>query len=320
MIPVRVARVSIFKYRKNLSYFVEALQKQGRHVIVMTPNQLRWTEDLKGLYGESPYDPESEMGFTAQLEEYVRAVREIAFEQSVDIVDVYSAYDKWQTVHRESCAALLLDGIHPNTAGHTIVTKRVNGLIDTQRFYHFMKKYLAGLFAVFAFGSIQTAAVAGLELTVNSTTQQFWFSGSTTGTGTSSDPNESILEWNTGVLTGGASSTAIESAFTTSNGEVEPINLVYYANGGLDLTFYVAFVFPGTPITITADDSFKFSYSSTSAMGISVGALRGERHSDTPNQGSWCRPDQYERGARAFHLCYVGSRNNDTSSGQESSP
>jgi lysophospholipase L1-like esterase len=56
--PVKQPRVSLEQYVKNLKHVIETLRKSNTAVILMTPNPLRWTPELKGMYGKPPYDPD----------------------------------------------------------------------------------------------------------------------------------------------------------------------------------------------------------------------------------------------------------------------
>ena len=109
--------VSPDEYEANLEGFVTALKDQGSKVILMTPNPLRWTDKLKNLYGKPPYDPDDPDGFNLLLTDYAERVRQIAARQDVPLVDSFRLFheDEEHTVDQ-----LLLDGMHPNDAGHAI--------------------------------------------------------------------------------------------------------------------------------------------------------------------------------------------------------
>jgi lysophospholipase L1-like esterase len=114
---VTVPRVPIDDYEANLEGFVTTLKERGAKVILMTPNPLRWTEKLKELYGRPPYDAEDPDGFSFLLRTYTERVRQIAARNDVPLVDTFTLFyeDEQHTVDE-----LLLDGMHPNDAGHAI--------------------------------------------------------------------------------------------------------------------------------------------------------------------------------------------------------
>lgn len=104
-------RVSLDRYGVNLRYFIRELKKQQAQVVLMTPNSLRWTPKLKELYGKYPYLTDQPDGFNVLLKQYAELVRKIGKEQSVPVVDVYAAFEKYGKKTGQSVEHLLLDGI-----------------------------------------------------------------------------------------------------------------------------------------------------------------------------------------------------------------
>lgn len=119
--PETEPRVSKERYIQNLEKIIETLKARKCGVILMTPNQMCWTQRLKENYGKPPYDTNDLDGFNVTLREYAQAVREIAAKQKVPLVDVYAAYTAYGKVENQSVNNLLLDGMHPNDKGHRIV-------------------------------------------------------------------------------------------------------------------------------------------------------------------------------------------------------
>lgn len=114
---VTVPRVPIDDYEANIEGFVTALKERGSRVILMTPNPLRWTHKLKELYGKPPYDADDPDGFNLLLTDYAERVQQLAARNEVPLVDSFTLFaeDEQHTVDE-----LLLDGMHPNDAGHAI--------------------------------------------------------------------------------------------------------------------------------------------------------------------------------------------------------
>ena len=112
-------RLPLPKYQDNLRYFVRALKSRGATPVLLTPNPLEWTPKLLEMYGKAPYEPEREDGFNVLLNDYVQAVREIAKEENVLLVDVQSLFKKHK--RRTPGQSLLLDGMHPNEYGHRLI-------------------------------------------------------------------------------------------------------------------------------------------------------------------------------------------------------
>ena len=76
----------------------------------------RWTPKLRELYGKPPYRPQDADGFDAPLlARYNETVRNLARELAVPLVDIHAAFAA------KNPDVLLLDGMHPNDAGHQLV-------------------------------------------------------------------------------------------------------------------------------------------------------------------------------------------------------
>jgi lysophospholipase L1-like esterase len=128
--PATVSRVPLPEYVRNLRTMIRSAREQQIHVILMTPNPLRWTPKLKELYGRPPYDPAAEEGCErATLLPYVAAVRLMAAEMKVPLVDVHAAYPTFAARHQTTVDGLLLDGMHPNDWGHELVAELILPLI-----------------------------------------------------------------------------------------------------------------------------------------------------------------------------------------------
>ncbi|MCA8992808.1 MAG: SGNH/GDSL hydrolase family protein [Planctomycetaceae bacterium] len=121
--PATGPRVSLEQYEQNLAGFVEQLKSRDVHVILMTPNPLQWTDKLKQLYRKPPYDANNPDGFNVLLTKYAAAVRRIAKEQSVPLIDVDVAFREYGQEPDQSMNDLLLDGMHPNERGHRLITE-----------------------------------------------------------------------------------------------------------------------------------------------------------------------------------------------------
>jgi len=119
--PARQPRVAIEAYEEHLRTFVRTLRDRGVKVVLMTPSPFRWTPGLKKRYGKPPYQPDDPDGLNVLLQTYAATVRQIAEEEGVVLVDVDEAFSAYDRVAGQSVDDLLLDGIHPNEAGHRLV-------------------------------------------------------------------------------------------------------------------------------------------------------------------------------------------------------
>lgn len=127
--PAESSRVSLADYEANLRRFVTEIQGAGAEVILMTPNQVRWTPALLEMYGKPPYDPEDVQGFSRILGTYAQVVRQLAEELNVPLVDVYSFYDTPER-RATACVELLPDGMHPSEKGHALVAGELAKVLE----------------------------------------------------------------------------------------------------------------------------------------------------------------------------------------------
>ena len=116
-------RVPLTVYWDNLAFFVEALRARGSAVILMTPNPLLWTDELRQRYGKPPYPLDDRWGFNLFNAEYAEAVRRIAKNKEVPLIDLYQRFRDYDAQERQTADELLLDGMHPNAAGHAMIAQ-----------------------------------------------------------------------------------------------------------------------------------------------------------------------------------------------------
>jgi lysophospholipase L1-like esterase len=115
--PATASRVPLAEYEQNLRGMITTLREHQAKPVLMTTNPTRWTSRLRDIYGKPPYRPEEPDGFdTPVLSRYNEAVRKLATELTVPLVDVHKAFSA------KNPDKLLLDGMHPNDAGHQLIT------------------------------------------------------------------------------------------------------------------------------------------------------------------------------------------------------
>ncbi|MFV0414917.1 MAG: SGNH/GDSL hydrolase family protein [Chthoniobacterales bacterium] len=105
--PADSPRVSPKEYEENLRYFINEIRKKGAQPVLMTPNQMRWSNSLRKLYNKPSYDLSDERGSMPLLTTYVEIVRKRAKELDVPLVDIFSLYDEWEKQTGEPVEALL---------------------------------------------------------------------------------------------------------------------------------------------------------------------------------------------------------------------
>lgn len=118
---VTLPRLTVKEYEDNLRHFVKTLKENGAKPILMTPNPLAWTDKLRELYGKLPYDVSSDAGFNVLLNDYVAAVRRVAESEKVTLIDVNAMFEEYAKLPGRSIHDILIDGMHPNTAGHKMI-------------------------------------------------------------------------------------------------------------------------------------------------------------------------------------------------------
>lgn len=125
--PATESRVSLADYEANLRFIIAELRKINAKPILMTSNPTRWTSRLREMYGKPPYDPDSPDGFDKPvLARYCNAMRAIAKELNIPLVDAHEAF------LAKDPDKLLLDGMHPNDAGHAIIADLLLPVIREQ--------------------------------------------------------------------------------------------------------------------------------------------------------------------------------------------
>lgn len=116
--PAKEPRVPLKEFEENLRAIVARTRAAGAKAILMTANPLRWTPQLKELYGQPPYDVSRSDGFEApKLVRYNETIRKLAAELHVPLVDIHKEFQQ------RGSDKLLLDGMHPNDAGHEVIAQ-----------------------------------------------------------------------------------------------------------------------------------------------------------------------------------------------------
>ena len=119
-------RLTRAEYRHNLTIIIRRLRRDGARVILMTPNPMRWADPFyEKAFTEHPglLDVHAVRGIDRLLDRYVAVVREVAQHESVPLVDVFDAFERYGEVRGQSIDDILLagDGIHPNQRGQQLV-------------------------------------------------------------------------------------------------------------------------------------------------------------------------------------------------------
>jgi lysophospholipase L1-like esterase len=107
-------RVSLKRYERNLREMVERLRAAGAKPVLMTPIPLGKHWD----YGANP--PYNDRGNNCLLVDYAHAVRAVALDLDVPLVDNFGAWAEASLLGTD-IDTLMVDGCHPNTEGHGLI-------------------------------------------------------------------------------------------------------------------------------------------------------------------------------------------------------
>ena len=131
--PAKEPRVLLADYVENMKFMIAEARKQKAKVILMTTNPVRWTSKLREMYGHPPYLPEVADGFDSPfLASYNEALRKLAKDLDVPLVDVRAAYPDFAQKHQKTIDDMLPDGIHPGDLGHQLVAELLVPAIRSQ--------------------------------------------------------------------------------------------------------------------------------------------------------------------------------------------
>jgi lysophospholipase L1-like esterase len=121
-------RLTRAEFRRNLNSIARRLKQDGARVILMTPNPMRWRDQFYiKAFAEHPglLDVQADRGIDLLLDHYAEDVRSVAKSESLPLVDVFDAFERYGKVPSNSIDDILLagDGIHPNQAGQRLVCR-----------------------------------------------------------------------------------------------------------------------------------------------------------------------------------------------------
>jgi len=108
-------RLSLPDYERNLRAMLTRARDGGITPVLMTPIPLgdHW------LY--TAWSPYKERGANCMIEPYVEVVRSIAADDSVTLIDHFTAWREWERQTGSTIESLQTDSCHPNPAGHELI-------------------------------------------------------------------------------------------------------------------------------------------------------------------------------------------------------
>jgi lysophospholipase L1-like esterase len=112
-------RVSLSDYEANLRSMISQAKSAGITPILMTPIPLgsQWS-----YVGHSPY---KEQGANCVIRAYVDAVRKIAADECIPMIDNNAAWREWESTTGSRIESLQTDSCHPNPAGHELIAETI---------------------------------------------------------------------------------------------------------------------------------------------------------------------------------------------------
>jgi lysophospholipase L1-like esterase len=123
-------RVGLGKYVENIKVMVDELLKRKIIPVLMTTQPMVMTKNLEPSYNFPPY---SEKGFNFMLLEYVQALRDIAKEKAIDLIDVFKIFqDKYKT--EDELRKVLPDGMHPCEEGQILIGNAIKELLERKSY------------------------------------------------------------------------------------------------------------------------------------------------------------------------------------------
>jgi lysophospholipase L1-like esterase len=127
-------RLTRAEFRRNLTIIARRLKQDGARVILMTPNPMRWRDPFYiKAFAEHPglLDVQVVRGIDLLLDQYAEDVRDVAKNESLPLVDVFDAFERYGNAPDQTIDDILLagDGIHPNQAGQRLVCRLLTAQI-----------------------------------------------------------------------------------------------------------------------------------------------------------------------------------------------
>lgn len=112
--PGSTARIPLEKFKQHLGFFIEKIQAAHGNAILMTPNPL-------GKKFE-PYRHQ-------QLKKYRNACLDLARKYNIEVVDTWKMFRLQSKSEKNGSDELLMDGMHPNDAGHALMAHAIEQII-----------------------------------------------------------------------------------------------------------------------------------------------------------------------------------------------
>lgn len=111
-------RLTVEEYLANLRFFIDAMRAIDAGMIFFTPPPMILLENLKPYYGGEPY---LTRGFNFMLDSFIAAAKELMAREKIPVADVNAAFREVTGNAEAKLAALIPDGLHPDSEGQKII-------------------------------------------------------------------------------------------------------------------------------------------------------------------------------------------------------
>ena len=111
-------RLTVEEYLANLRFFIDAMRAIDAGMIFFTPPPMILLENLKPYYGGEPY---LTRGFNFMLDSFIAAAKELMAREKIPVADVNAAFREITGNDETKLAALIPDGLHPDSEGQKII-------------------------------------------------------------------------------------------------------------------------------------------------------------------------------------------------------
>jgi lysophospholipase L1-like esterase len=108
------SRISVSKYRQNLTFYIDKIREKKGNVILLTPNPIG--KKFDGFHKTT-------------LKKYLKVTRKLSRKEKVPLIDTWKLFYRYVKERHEELDTLLLDGIHPGDTGHELIAKAIAKII-----------------------------------------------------------------------------------------------------------------------------------------------------------------------------------------------
>lgn len=127
MTDYNTPQVTLEQYRENLEQMVTAIRGIGAIPILITTNYIIEGDSENYYYSRHNAAYYTDVGGAQTwLDTYVNAMRSVAADMNVDLVDMRTEFEKYNRYE------MIADGVHPTAAGYAVYGKTVGDYLETE--------------------------------------------------------------------------------------------------------------------------------------------------------------------------------------------